>query len=150
MNFSTSNSFNSYLYSAFPYYLLSHFYMPTKWAAAWQNKQNELCVKPKLRPVWASTKSDQSSLSAWTSAGSLATQKACTAKNDQTGCMPRLIWVFAGHRVMLLILSRSGSNCLQLIFSDLDRIGSNLFTWTEPHHEKTNLGHRYAKNKGAD
>ena len=31
-----------------------------------------------------------------------------TAKTDQTGWMPRLIWVFAGHTVTLLVLSCRG------------------------------------------
>ena len=36
-----------------------------------------------------------------------------TAKTDQTGRMPRLIWVFAGHTAILLVLSCGGSyvNC---------------------------------------
>ena len=32
-----------------------------------------------------------------------------TAKTDQTGRLPRLIWVFAGRRVILLVLSWGGS-----------------------------------------
>ena len=32
-----------------------------------------------------------------------------TAKTDQTGGMPRLIWVFAGHTLILLVLSCRGS-----------------------------------------
>ena len=32
-----------------------------------------------------------------------------TAKTDQTGRMPRLMWVFAGRTLMLLILSCHGS-----------------------------------------
>ena len=32
-----------------------------------------------------------------------------TAKTDQTGRMPRLIWVFAGRTVILLVLSYAGS-----------------------------------------
>ena len=32
-----------------------------------------------------------------------------TAKTDQTGRMPRLIWVFAGRTVTLLVLSWGGS-----------------------------------------
>ena len=32
-----------------------------------------------------------------------------TAKTDQTGWMPRLIWVFAGRTLTLLVLSRGGS-----------------------------------------
>ena len=32
-----------------------------------------------------------------------------TAKTDKTGRMPRLIWVFAGHTLILLVLSCRGS-----------------------------------------
>ena len=44
-----------------------------------------------IRPVWS-----ESSLFAWRKLRSLATHWA-TAKTDQTGRMPRLIWVFAGR-----------------------------------------------------
>ena len=30
------------------------------WAAAWQNKPNDLCAQPRLRSAWASAQSDQS------------------------------------------------------------------------------------------
>ena len=43
------------------------------WAAALQNKQNDLCAQQRLRSTWASTQSDQSSLSAWTNIGPLTT-----------------------------------------------------------------------------
>ena len=56
------------------------------WAATWQNQQNG------IRPVWS-----ESSLSAWRKLGSLATQWAQSEDSDQTGRMPRLIWVFAGR-----------------------------------------------------
>ena len=39
-----------------------------------------------------------------------------TAKTDQTGRMPRLIWVFAGRTVALLVLSCRGSNIVLLIY----------------------------------
>ena len=45
-----------------------------------------------IRPVWS-----ESSLSAWRKRGSLATHSAHSEDSDQTGQMPRLIWVFAGH-----------------------------------------------------
>ena len=41
-----------------------------------------------------------------------------TTKTDQTGWMPRLIWVFAGRTAILLVLSRGGS----LYFSILCRL----------------------------
>ena len=39
-----------------------------------------------------------------------------TAKTDQTGRMPRMIWVFAGRTVALLVLSCRGSNIVLLIY----------------------------------
>ena len=43
------------------------------------------------------------------SLGSLATQWVHSEDSDQTGRMPRLIWVFAGRTVILLVLSWGGS-----------------------------------------
>ena len=57
---------------------------PTKW----------LCTQWRLRSAWASSQSDQSSLSTWRKLGSLATH-----------WVPRLIRVFAGRTVILLVLS---------------------------------------------
>ena len=45
-----------------------------------------------FRPVWS-----ESRLSTWRHLGSLATQWAHSEDSDQTGRMPRLIWVFAGR-----------------------------------------------------
>ena len=59
-----------------------------KWAASWQNQQNGMCAQRRLRSAWAS-------LSAWRKLWSVATHY--TANTDQTGQMPRLIWVFAGR-----------------------------------------------------
>ena len=56
-------------------------------------------------PVWS-----ESSLSAWRNLGSLATHWAHTEDSNQTGQMPRLIWVFAGRTSTLLVLSCRGSN----------------------------------------
>ena len=57
-----------------------------------------------IRPVWP-----ESSLSAWRKLGSLATHWAHSEDSDQTGCMPRLTWVFAGCTATLLVLSWGGS-----------------------------------------
>ena len=57
-----------------------------------------------IRPVWS-----ESSLSAWRKLGSLATHRAHSEDSDQTGRRPRLIWVFAGCTVILLVLSWGGS-----------------------------------------
>ena len=73
-------------------------------ATTWQNQQNDLCAQGRLRSVWSESL--------------LCTQ--CVAKDprflhvdnedsDQTGQMPRLIWVFAGRTLILLDLSCRGS-----------------------------------------
>ena len=79
------------------------------WAASWQNQQNGMCVQRRLRSVWASAQSYQSSLSARRKLGSLANHWAHSEDSDQTGRMPRLIWIFAGRTVILLVLSWGGS-----------------------------------------
>ena len=61
------------------------------------DKTNEMAVRRAktqislgIRPVWS-----ESSLSAWIKLGVLATHWAHSKDSDQTGWMPRLIWVFA-------------------------------------------------------
>ena len=81
------------------------------WAASLQNQQNGMCAQRRLRsalgirPIWS-----EALLSAWRKLGSLATHWAHSEVSDQTGRMPRLIWVFTGHTVILLVLSWGGSN----------------------------------------
>ena len=57
-----------------------------------------------IRPVWS-----ESSLSTWRKLGSLATQWAHSKDTDQPGRIPRLIWVFTGRTVILLVLTWGGS-----------------------------------------
>ena len=64
---------------------------PTKWLWA-------------QRRLWS-----ESSLSAWRSSGSLATHWAHSKDSGKTGRMPRLIWVFAGRTLILLVFSCRGS-----------------------------------------
>ena len=59
---------------------------PTKWPVRQAKPQISLGI----RPVWS-----ESSLSAWRNLGSYATNWAHYEDSDQTGRMPRLIWVFA-------------------------------------------------------
>ena len=61
---------------------------PTKWHASTAKTQISLDI----HQVWS-----ESSLSAWRQLGSLATHWAHSEDSDQTGRMPRLIWVFAGR-----------------------------------------------------
>ena len=60
-----------------------------------------------IRPVWS-----ESSPSAWRNLGSLTTRWAHSEDSDQTGRMPRLIWVFVGRTLILLVLSCRGSDSL--------------------------------------
>ena len=73
---------------------------PTKWHVRPAKTQISLGI----RPVWS-----ESLLSAWRKLGSLATDWAHSEDSDQTGRMPRLIWVFPGRTVTLLALSWGGS-----------------------------------------
>ena len=61
-----------------------------------------------IRPVWS-----ESSLSARRNLGPLATHWAQSEDSDQTSRMPRLIWVFAGRTLILLVLSCRGSKSQQ-------------------------------------
>ena len=63
------------------------------------DETNKVAVRPAntqislgIRPVWSET-----SLSTWRKLGSLATHSVHSNNSDQTGRMPRLIWVFTGH-----------------------------------------------------
>ena len=73
---------------------------PTKWNVRPAKTQISLGICP----VWS-----EFSLSPWRKLGSLATQWAHSEDSDQTGRMPRLIWVFAGGTVILLRLAWGGS-----------------------------------------
>ena len=75
------------------------------------DKTNKMSVRPAktqislgICPVWS-----ESSLSAWRKLGSLATHWGHSEDSDQTGRMPRLIWVLAGCTLILLVLSCCGS-----------------------------------------
>ena len=56
-------------------------------------------------PVWS-----ESLLSTWRKLGSLATHWAHSEDSDQTRRMLRLIWVFVGCTLILLVLSYRGSH----------------------------------------
>ena len=105
-------------------------------AAAHTTVMSRLMTKPTkwhVRPVWS-----ESSLSAWRKLRSLATHWAHSEDSDQTGRMPRLIWVFAGRTVISLVLSWGGcyhfvtKSILHVLFSN----GSDSFKcqWQIDHH----------------
>ena len=68
---------------------------PTKW----------LCVQRRLRSVWASAQSDHSLLYLHEESSHWVHRE----DTDQTGRMPRLIWVFAGCTATLLLFSWGSS-----------------------------------------
>ena len=59
---------------------------PTKWHV----RPTKTQINQGIHPVWS-----ESLLSVWRHLGSLATHWAHSKDSDQTGQMPRLIWVFA-------------------------------------------------------
>ena len=65
-----------------------------------------------IRPIWS-----EISLPAWRNLRSLATHWAHSEDSDQTGRMPRLIWVFAGRTLILLVLSCRGSYGMNMFLS---------------------------------
>ena len=64
-----------------------------------------LCAQRRLKSAWASTQSDQSLLCNQWVAKDLSFLHVDSEDSDQTGRMPRLIRVFAGRTVILLVLS---------------------------------------------
>ena len=77
---------------------------PTKW----------VCAEQRLRSAWASAQSDrpgwsESPLCVQWRAKDPRFLYADSEDSDQTGRMPRLIWVFAGRTLTSLVLSCRGS-----------------------------------------
>ena len=70
-------------------------------------KQNDLCTQKRLRPAWASAKSDQSSLSTLRF-GSLATHKVHSKDPIDCAYGPADLSLL-GAQVILLVLSCTGS-----------------------------------------
>ena len=82
-------------------YMSHNMTKPTQWHVRPAKTQISLGIYP-VR--------SESLLSAWRSVWTLATQWAPSKDSDQTGQMLRLIWVFAGCTVILLVLSWCGSH----------------------------------------
>ena len=78
---------------------------PTTWQVLPAKSQISLGI----RPVW----------SVFAICMNLATHWVHSQDSDQTGRMPRPIWVFAGCIVILLVLSWGSSKCLNVIFGIL-------------------------------
>ena len=70
------------------------------------DKTNKMmCAQRRLRSSWPSLIRDFT----WRKLGSLATHWEHSEDSDHTGRMCRLIWVFTGHTVILLVLWWSSS-----------------------------------------
>ena len=74
-----------------------------KWAASWQNQQSGMCAQRRLRSAWP----DSSLCAQWVDKDP-SFLHADSEDSDQTGRMPRLIWVFAGRTATLLVFSWGG------------------------------------------
>ena len=111
------------------------------WHVRSAKTQNSLGISP----VWS-----ESSLSAWRKLGSLATHWAHSEDCDQTGRVPRLIWVFAGRtfqyvgfvtrrliwrnhvlHVLASIYSCFKSYCFNVVscFRESLKLGSTMVIW---------------------
>ena len=93
---------------------------PTKWHVRPAKTQISLGIYP----VWS-----ESSLSAWRKLGSLTTHWVHSEGSDQTGRMSRLIRVFAGRTVTLLVLSWGGSNPISAKGKEKNRIIITIIIW---------------------
>ena len=82
---------------------------PTKWHVCPAKTQISLGI----RSVWS-----KSSLSAWRKHGSLATHLDHSEDSDQTGRMPRLIWVYAGHTCHFVGFVMRRLMCLLFMLQD--------------------------------
>ena len=125
---------------------------PTKWVCA-QRRQISLGI----RPVWS-----ESLLCAQWVAKDPSFLHADSEDSDQTRRMPRLIWVFAGRTVTLLVLSCRGSNvqktastvkehksdflCMPQILgqllesgSTMGTVGNDLKLWLQKYKKKPNV-----------
>ena len=95
-----------------------------KWVASWQNQQNGMCAQQRLRKAWV-----------------LSYPLSASEDSDQTGRMPRLIWVFAGRTVILSVLSWGSSNNRRFIRTVLLKqcllqISSRIQVWNKWNNHK--------------
>ena len=98
-------------YCGFYRYMSCDMTKPTKW----------VCAQRRLRSAWASAQSEQFAVrmkKAWVLSYPLSAQRRLWS--DWGDRMPRLIWVFAGRTLILLVLSCRGShnhsqNCVKFV-----------------------------------
>ena len=88
----------------FPLHRLCYLSQSITKLTKWPMRPAKTQISLGIRPVWS-----EYSRSARRNLGSLATHWAHSEDSDQTGWMPRLIWVFACAHVIVLVLSICGS-----------------------------------------
>ena len=100
-----------------PCHLSWFFFCKEKTLEPWHDKTNKMSVHPVktqislgIRPVW----SESSLCAQWVAKGTRFLH-ADSEYSDQTGWMPRLICVFAGRTLILLVLSCRGSYFLRFL-----------------------------------
>ena len=106
--------------------------------AIWLVRPAKTQISLGIRQIWS-----ECSLSAWRKLRSLATHWAHSEGSDQTGWIPRLIWVFTGRTLILLVLSCHGSYGLVLTFRSPRMMSSVLSVCKEIKY----LGVVFTKNK---
>ena len=101
------------------------------WAMIWQNQQNGVAPSEDTdHPVW----SESSLCDQWV-AKDPRFLHADSKDSDQTGRMPRLIWVFAGRTLTLLVLSCHGSYTLMYtLYVRINKTKSSFLFSTELTH----------------
>ena len=103
------------------------------------------CAQRRLRSAWASAQSDQSLLCAHWVAKDPSFLHADSEDSDQTGRMPRLIWVFAGRTLTLLVLSWGGSYIRNIVVLKYDCNNYSFIFWysrtTSLCHTLSNVRH---------
>ena len=121
-----------------------------------KTKNNKMSVRPAktqislgIRQVWP-----ESSLCAQWVAKDSSFLHADSEDSDQTGRMPRLIWVFAGRTVTLLVLSCCGSYIRVRTWQQILKLLALAWDWLHMHtfyananvtyiHEGSSIGVRY-------
>ena len=110
------NKVISYTWNIFVQVLSQHFSFMILRNEPLHVKTNNVAVRPAktqislgMCPVW----SESFLCAQWVAKGP-SFLHADSKDSDQTGRMPRLIWVFAGRTATLLVLTWGGSNCLVL------------------------------------
>ena len=102
-------SLSSKLYPRLELRTRAHTWLPVTTLSVWLSTEQIHMSRLMTKPTkWLSAQSDQSSLCVqWVAKDPSFLQ--ADSEDYQTGRMPRLIWVFAGRTVILLVLSWGGS-----------------------------------------